>query len=286
MAIANIFKCVRNEVEIIPDSILAELNISYEESNRKASNIAILSKTLKEHKNKGYCRLPFCHTLEAESFGSTVIFNQRVGNRIGKYKIIDINSVEDISRIDLSSGRISEVLKAVNILKEEGETVILDVSGPISIATSIMDSQLFYKSVRKNRGKINKLLEVIEDSIVAFILEGIKQGADIISFADPTGTIDIVGPKVYEEISGKSTYNILKKIENRLGGTIVHLCGKTSTSLESIELLKSEKIKIEGKNYLEMIENIREKRKDIKFIGHWCLKLDRNNNEVIGCMIK
>ncbi len=286
MEVSNIFKCTANEVDIIPDSILEELNISYQEANNDAYNMAILSKALKEHNGKEYCRLPFCHTVEAEALGSIVIFNQRLGNRIGKYSISEISSIESISRMDLSKGRISKVLKAVRILKESGEIVILDVTGPISIATSIMDSKLFYRAIRKDREKVNKLLDIIEESIVEFILEGVKQGVDIISFADPTGTIDIVGPKIYEEISGKSTYRILKSVENKLNGAIIHICGKTSTSLESIGLLDSEKINVDGKNYFEMIENIRKERNDIKFIGHWCLKLDKLNNVLIAMVIK
>lgn len=286
MAVANIFKCRGNEIDIIPDKILEELNISYEEANNNASKMAILSKSLKEYKNKGYCSLPFCHTVESEAFGSTVIFDQKVGNRISKYGINEISSVEDISGMDLSKGRIAEVLKAVNILKDDGEKVILDVTGPISIATSVLESQLFYKAIRKDRDKLNKLLMIIEDSIVEYILEGIKQGADIISFADPTGTIDIVGPKVYDDISGKATYNILKKIKSHLHSSIIHLCGKTSTSLEVIGLLEIEKIEVDGNNYFERIENLKKERKDIKFIGHWCLKLNNRDNGIINCRIK
>lgn len=103
---------------------------------------------------------------------------------------------------------------------------MLDIGGPISIATSVMDSQLFYKILRKDRHKIDSLLKLIENSAVEYISEGIKRSADIISFADPAGTIDIVGPKIYKELSGKATYNILKRIENGLGKSVVHLCGK------------------------------------------------------------
>ena len=286
MVAASIFKCVGQEVEIIPDSILEGLNISYEESNKNAHEMAILAKALKEYKNEKYCKLPLCHTVEAEAFGSTVIFDQKVGNRIEKYKINDINLFEDISEIDLKKGRIAEVLRAINILKKNEENVILNITGPFSVATSVMDSQLFYRAVRKDREKINRLLEIIENSIVKLILEGVKQGVDFISFADPVGTMDIVGPKIYKDISGQSTYNILKRVESRLGRTIIHICGKTSTSLEAVGLIEIERIKAEGQDYLDIIKKIKGEQKDIKFIGHWCLKLNKSNGEIINCKIK
>lgn len=286
MVMANIFKCSGNEIDTIPHCLLQDLNISYEDANNNASEMALLSKALKVENKKEYCRLPFCHTVEAEALGSEVIFNKTVGNRIGKYKIEDVSLIDHISKIDLSKGRISEVLKAVSDLKKDGEKIVLDVTGPISIATSIMDSQLFYKTLRKDREKIDSLLNIIGDNLVEYMLEGIKLGVDIISFADPTGTMDIVGPKVYKDTSGKITYSILKRMESQLGNTLVHLCGKTSTSLEAISLLESEILEADGQNYFQMIQNIKDVRDDIKFIGHWCLKLNKCNGQIVRCRIK
>ncbi len=285
MIVKDIFKCKGNTIDSIPETILEKLNITYEEVNNNAFKMAMLSKALKKHKNNKYCTIPFCHTVEAEAFGATVIFDQKVGNRVSEYCISETSSIENIETINLNKGRIFEVLSSIKILKDSGEDVILCVTGPISIATSIFESRLFYGAVRKERDKIDRLLTIIGDSTVKYALEAIKQGADIISFADPTGTIDIVGPKVYAEIAGRSVYNILKRVENKLTNTIVHLCGKTSTSLEAIGLLKSETIEANGKNYFEMIENIRKERENIRFIGHWCLKVDKSDSRVVICEI-
>ncbi len=281
----KIFRCGGNEGESISEKILESFNISFEGINNSGLNMALLSKEIKENKNSEYCVLPFCSTVEAESLGSTVIYNPMLGNRIGTYAIDDKIQIDELARIDLSKGRISAVLEALSVLKEKGEKVTLNVTGPISIATSIMDSHIFYKLIRRDIERANKLLKTIEDSLVDYILEGVKRGADIISFADPTGGIDILGPKVYREVSGKSTYNILKRVEGRLDQAIIHLCGKTSSSLETIGLLYSQRIEIEGKNYYEMIRNVKNEREDISFLGHWCMKNQKTNNIVVGCKL-
>jgi len=246
-----------------------------------------LSKKVKEFQGTNYCFLPFCHTVEAEAFGSSVIIENEAGNRISKYAINGRDEFYKIKKADLSSGRISKILESIVILKDQGEKVCLNIMGPISIATSIMDSQLFYGSIRRDKDSIIKLLEIIEDTIVEFIIKAASLGVDIISFADPTGTIDIVGPKVYKDISGKSTYKILKRIENQLGDTIVHICGKTSTSLEAMGLLETEQIKVEGNSYGEMLDRVRREREDVKFIGHWCMKLDKtySNFNIHKCIL-
>ncbi len=281
----KIFRCGGNEGESIPENLLDNFKLSFEEINHSGLNMALLSKDIKENNNSEYCILPFCSTVEAESFGSTVIYSPILGNRIGNYGIDDISQIDDLARIDLRKGRISEVLEALSILKEEGEKVTLNVTGPISIATSIMDSHMFYKLIRRDKERVDKLLKTIEDSIVSYILEGVKNGVDIVSFADPTGGMDILGPKVYKEVSGKSTYNILKRVEGKLDKAIIHLCGKTSTSLESIGLLHTERIEVEGQNYYEMIRNVKNDRQDINFFGHWCMKNKKNNNVVISCKL-
>lgn len=280
----SIFKCSGNEIQSIPDSILEELSLSYEEIKYSASNIAKLSKTLQNYKDTCYCELPFCHTLEAEALGSTVTYDQKFGNRINKFAISDINLIEDIKNVDLSKGRIAEVLKAVNILKKSGENVIFNVIGPITLGTSIMDSQMFFRTIIKDAEKANRLLEIIENCIIDLILEGIRCGADIISFADPAGTMDIVGPRVYKEVSGKATYNILKKLECRLGSALIHLCGKTSTSLEYAGFLETENVNADGEDYFHMIKNM--KNDDVKFIGNWCFKIKKKKFNIVKCILK
>lgn len=281
MTDVKIFKCIGNEVESIPENILEKLGLSYEELNKTDSNIVTLSKTLKDHKKNSYCRIPFCHTVEAEAFGSRVTFDHQFGNRIKEYAIENMTSIDDLA-FDLSKGRIAEVLKAISILKKYGENVVLEITGPITTGTSIIETTMFFKSVRKDKENVDKLLKLIEDGIVSYILEAVKNGVDIISITDPAGTLDIVGPKIYKEVSGKTTCNILKRVENQLGDAVVHLCGKTSTSLESIGLVEVEKIQAEGQDYFNMIKSLKKDRNDVKFIGHWCLKAMKKNGEVIG----
>lgn len=96
MTVKDIFKCKGNTIDSIPETILERLNISYEEANNNAFKMAMLSKALKEYKNNKYCTIPFCHTVEAEAFGSTVIFDPKVGNRISEYCINESGSIENI----------------------------------------------------------------------------------------------------------------------------------------------------------------------------------------------
>ena len=115
----------------------------------------------------------------------------------------------------------------------------LSVEGPFTILSSLIDPMNFYKGLRKNPQRIKEILAVIEEGIIRYSLEGIKRGASIISYGDPVEAIGIVGPKVYRDYSGPSSWRIIKGIQAASGKALIHLCGKTSTALEKIELARA-----------------------------------------------
>ncbi len=278
----SIFKCSNSNHEMIPKELLKELKIDYCNIYKDSTAISLLSKKIKDYKKETICRLPFCSTIEAENLGALINHGDNSGGpRVSDYFIKTIDAISNVKNIDLTKGKIRDVLEAVSKLKSSRETVCLYVSGPITIATSLMDSSLFYKAFRKDREKLITLLKVIEDSLVDYILEAAAVGANIISYADPVGTIDIVGPKMYEVLSGKITYSILKRIEGKLDNTIVHLCGKTSTSLEAIGLINPNTIDLnEPAPYDEILRNLTKEKNSTSFIGHWCINMRKSSKIV------
>ncbi|WP_373898164.1 uroporphyrinogen decarboxylase family protein [Haloimpatiens sp. FM7315] len=270
----NIFKCTSNENVEIQEKIIKKYKIEFPKAYVNSEEMARLSKSLKIYNNDVICKVPFCSTVEAEAYGALVrLGDEKSGPRISGYIINDFEDLKKINNIDFNKGRIKEVLKALDILTKEKEFVCLAVEGPITIATSLMDSKLFYRLLRKEKNEMDKFLGTIENNIVEYILKGVRKGAKIISYADPVGTIDMIGPKLYGEVSGKITYNILKRLEGRLEKSCLHLCGKTSTSLESLDFIKVTPLVLQNSGiYGQQIKDFMVKYPDNKFIGHWCIK--------------
>lgn len=277
-----IFKCLNSNHEMVPKELLKELKIDYCDIYKDSTAISFLSRNIKDYKKETICRIPFCNTLEAENMGALINHGDNSGGpRVSDYFIKTIDAISNVKNIDLTKGKLRDVLDSIKELKASKETVCLYVSGPITIATSLMESSLFYRAFRKDKDKLIILLKVIEDSLVDYILEAEAMGADIISYADPVGTIDIVGPKMYEALSGKITYSILKRIEGKLNNTIVHLCGKTSTSLEAIGLIKPNTIELnEPAPYDEILRNLTKEKNSTNFIGHWCINMKKSSKIV------
>ncbi|MDF2547746.1 MAG: hemE3 [Anaerosolibacter sp.] len=268
------FKCEGENLEQIPESIIQRTGISFPKAHLDQEQMMILAKELKAYKGDRFVRVPFCVTVEAEALGGRIkLGDDKNGPRVDQYLFSTIEELERIQEIDLTRGRIKEVLDAVERLNRDNEIVALNVEGPFTIISSLIDPMIFYKGIRKNKERIDKFMKMIEDNIVKYILAGIARGAKIISYGDPVGSLDIVGPKVYQEISGQTTYNILKRIEPFLDGRIVHLCGKTSTAFDKLGFSETYAIEAnEDLTYGEAILQLMNSNQKIKFIGHACIK--------------
>lgn len=268
------FKCEGENLEQIPESIVEKTGITFPEAHKDKEQMAMLAKEIRAYRNDTVARVPFCVTVEAEALGGDIqLGDAKVGPRVRGYRFESVEEMQHMSEMDLENGRIREVLECVQLLSSQGEVVALNVEGPFTIISSLIDPMNFYKGIRKNKDAVNKIISVVEDSIVKYIIEGLKRGASIISYGDPVGGMDIVGPKMYEEVSGKSSYNILKRVEQHLKDAVVHICGKTSTAFVKLGLAETIPVEFpEDMKYGEAINTAIKERKDIKYIGHRCIK--------------
>ena len=267
------FKCRGDSPEEIPISIINSTGISFYQAHTDRNAMAVIAENLKDYKGDCICRVPFCLTVEAEALGAKVIIsNEKMGPRFKNYRFNSIEELAEIEEIDVNRGRVKEVLNCVDLLRKSGNIVALNVEGPFTILALLIDPVILYKGIAKHRDLIEEALKVIENSAIKYILAGIEKGAKIISYADPTGALEIVGPKIYREISGKVSYNILKSVAGELDRAIVHLCGKTSSAFEKIGFCKVKPVTVAvGLTYGEAICQLY-KDESIKFIGHGCMK--------------
>ena len=267
------FTCNQNDNENIPIALIKALGINFPDFHTNKEDIAYISKGLKKYKNDSICKVPFCTTVEAEAFGGIInLGDLKSTPRVKSYAYNNLDELFNIKNIDFNKGRIKEVLEAVSILNNEGEVVALNVCGPITIISLLIDLKYFYKGIRKNKDKINDFMKVIEDNIVNYIIKGYENGAKIISYSDPVGDINIVGPKVYEDIVSVTTLNIINRVSNKLDDCVIHLCGKTSTALCNIGAYDFNKIKYNNKiTYGQAICNLLD-TKGVKIIGNNCMK--------------
>lgn len=268
------FKCSGNDQEQIPEEVVRETGITFPGVHTDKNSMATVAGALRKHREDVIARVPFCVTVEAEAYGAHIKLGDALaGPRVESYPFSAIEEMSCLQGLDINGGRLREVLDAVGILAGAGEKVSLSVEGPFTIISSLINPMNFYKGLRKDPQRIWEILSVVEEGIIRYSLEGIKRGASIISYGDPAGAMDIVGPKVYRDYSGPSSWRIIKGIKEAGGRVLIHLCGKTSTALEKIEMARSYPIEAEEvSTYGQALLGLLDKFTEPIVVGHRCIK--------------
>ena len=266
------FKCTYNNSAGINEEVTRNLKLSFPQAYKHCETMTLIAKELKKHDNAAFCELPFCHTVEGEAMGGIINYgDEKIGPRAKEYVCKSADDVLNLKSIDFTKGRISEVLKACTYLRNEGENIVLEISGPFTILNVLMDATRVFKIFRKEPEKMKQIFDKFQNEILNFIEEGQRAGANLISFADSSGGVNILGPKMMKESVDMFTYPFLKRAEKIIDDkTILLLCPKTTfallgtnkASLYDIELSKPMKY---GEGCIEAIGKT-------KIAGQMCIK--------------
>ncbi|MBW9157929.1 methylcobamide--CoM methyltransferase [Clostridium tagluense] len=266
------FNCTYDNSIGMFKEVTQKTNLQFPEAYKHWDSMTILAKELKEHDKSPFCELPFCHTVEGEAMGGSINYgDDKIGPRAKDYICTTAEEILALPEIDYSKGRISEVLKACEYLREKGENVVLYVSGPFTIMNVLIDPRHVFKIFKRNPEAMKDIFHKFQNEILRFIAEAQKSGVNMISYGDSSGGLNILGPKVSEQVVEMFTYPLLKSIEEILSNeTIVLLCPKTTFALLGTDkaVWKDIQMKAPIKYAKACVEVIGK----AKFIGQMCIK--------------
>ncbi len=225
----------KNEYPDKLSGLLKEYNLTFDKLYESPESIANFATIIKNRRKQEFCILPFCHTVEAEAMGGDI----NLGDEI-RYE-----AVEDIIKVNVSydeSLRIKKMLKACEILKANGETVIFTISGPFSILSCLIDITKIFKCWRKNPSSVELLFNHLSQELLILAEKACKSGADYISYADPVATPKILGPKYTESISKLFTFSFLHNLQNIcIENTNITVCPQIIVVLNSLNLISDKR---------------------------------------------
>ncbi len=266
------FNCTYDNSAGINAEVTEGLDLTFPDAYMHADTMAALAKALKKHDGAAFCELPFCHTVEAEAMGGIINYgNDKTGPRAKEYICKTPEELLELPEIDFSKGRIHEVLLACKLLREQGEQVVLQVSGPFTILNVLIDARYVFKAMRKKPELMKEVFWKIGNEAYRFMEEAKKYGVQLLSYADSSGGVNILGPKMAEQMVNDFTYDFLKKVETLADeNTLILMCPKTTFALLGTEKAAFEDMELSGPlNYgeacIEMIGRA-------KFAGQMCIK--------------
>lgn len=186
--------------------------------------------------------VPFCMTVEAEELGAGVDLGTNIYEpHVTRYVLDSVEEWSELPKMTCESGRSSVVLEAIQILKarQSDVPIIGNLTGPVSTASSLIEPVIFYKELRKKNKKAHEYLNFITEQLIHFGKKQIETGADVIAISDPSGTGEILGPKLFEEFAVTYINRLIDGLKPQKTGVIVHICGKMSSVYKEVNHLNS-----------------------------------------------
>ena len=239
--------CPGGMMNMITVDLMEAVSIEWPEAHINAEMMAELAVASYEKGCFENVGVPFCMTIEAEELGAEVTIGSQIFEpHVTGYCISSVTEWESLSKIDISRGRAKVVLEAIRILKEKklDVPIIGNITGSISTANSVVEPVQFYKELRKKPEEAHKCLDFVTEQLVVLAKAMIEAGADVIAISDPSGTGEILGPKLFEQYTVKYLNMLLDKLQGV--GTIVHICGQMRSVYKQISQVTADALSFDA----------------------------------------
>lgn len=255
-------------------SLVQKCGLAIPDVYRNGADMVTLARAVKAELNDKVVYLPFDHVVEAEALGASVNYGSaQVGPRSNGYVCTRLEEISALPDLDVTKGRMAEVLQACRILADEGETVILEVVGPVTVLNSLIDLKEVFKGMRRKPDLMNQIFDKIERNLQTYIKAAVDTGVKIISYGDAVATVTIMGPKILTDYTVNRVAPFLKVLE----ATVEHkalflLCPKTAFALTGTETGIYEPLGVTDRSTLTYEDGWLYAVGKAGFVGQMCIK--------------
>jgi [methyl-Co(III) methanol-specific corrinoid protein]:coenzyme M methyltransferase len=247
------FLCPGGMMNMAVTDAMDESGVEWPDAHGDAHAMAALTRVAANVTGIENLGLPFCMTVEAEGLGAPVFFGTRETEpRVAEYVMTDLGETDRVHAFDAHSGRALVVADAVRELAAERERtadalpVIVCLTGPVSLATSLIEPLTFYRAMRRDRERAHRLLEISTEAVLAFGDVLITAGADAVCIADPSATGELLGRKAFDEFAAPYLNDLTRHFAERDTPTIVHVCGDVTSLGTTLDELAAPVVSVDS----------------------------------------
>ncbi len=205
--------------------------------------------------------VPFCMTVEAEAMGAAVTMGTVDSEpRVAGYPLTAVAEWPHLREIETGSGRAAVVAEAVDLLAKEAREagdlpVIANLTGPVSLATSLIEPMILFRAMGKEPRAVHDLLEFITDSLISFGRVLLQAGAQVLTVADPSASGEILGPRRFAEFARPYLNRILDELNADCQCGVVHICGQLQPIFAEIGELHTGALSIDSVTSIAGLRN-------------------------------
>ena len=200
---------------------------------------------------------------------------------ISRVKVQPKVSIEELPKITdaiYSGEELKVTLESIELAGNED--IILRVLGPFSALLQNVDSNTLFKWLYKHKNEVHFALKKITEAQTAYINSALNKGVNIISLAEPSALVEVIGEERYREFIIYYIVKLLKEIEANLDKSIVHICPRTSYQLERCGFVTREVLSYCSNSYAQALVELAQNN-NIKYIGHRCINAENTKVDKI-----
>lgn len=174
----------------------------------------------------------------AEAMGSKVAFPDYNISYLLEPAVKSVDEIESLKVVNpLKDGKLPILLKALKLTRDaliKHVDVGAAMSGPFSVAASVVGTENLLKWMVRHPEKVHTLMSIVAESNNKYIEEVAKLGLSV-SFADPMSSTNILNPKLFREFSLPYLKINIDKIKETTGNSPgIHICGKSKKLWEDV----------------------------------------------------
>jgi [methyl-Co(III) methanol-specific corrinoid protein]:coenzyme M methyltransferase len=284
--------CPGGMMNMIVEDVMDKTGCKWPEAHSNPILMANLAAGVYENGGFENYGVPFCMTIEAEAMGAKVFLGTKINEpRVTEYIIESVSDWKILKEININEGRAKVVLDAIRILKEKdkGVPVVANLTGPVSLASSLMEPTIYYKELVKKRKEAHEFMDFVTENLIAFGKAQLEVGADVLAISDPSGTGELLGPRMFNEYAIPYLNKIINALKDYAKvGTIVHICGRLKSIYEDLNLLDSNALSFDSITSVKQVcDNVKNKAvmgnvstftlenssyEDVKALSNNCIK--------------
>lgn len=263
------FKCPYADYSGMDPELAASLNLTIPELYQNSRDMAVYAKAVRKREGTIYCKVPFDTSAEGEALGAILKYDRSpLGPRKDGDTLQDPREILELPQLDPGKGRISEILRACDVLRAEGEAAAVEVRGLFDIANTLLDIQKFLMLWVTGPDTMQKICDKIRADLIRYVAEA-KKHCDLLFYSDASGGINVIGPRLAKQLVTWFTEPLMKDLQQVLeGGPALQMCPKTAFMLVGAKKAEYRRYETgERKTYAEICLNPPE---GIRFLGQRC----------------
>lgn len=183
----------------------------------------------------------------------------------------NISNLQQVLEIACSSGTMRVTLDCIENAKTEA--IMLKVQAPFSALMMLVGTNRTFKWLCAYPREMHRALRLLTERTSQFCIEAISKGTPIISLADPSGMLELLGEKRYKEFCAFYMLRLLRKLYPYLDKSVAHVCPRTSLLLDKFNIVRAEVFNYEKENYADAILEC-VPHEDKRILGHRCINAE------------